>query len=249
MRLAYGFILLLPACLTDVELEESDQAVASANRLASNRLASNRLASNRLASNKLSLSALPGNTPLIDSDDGREVLGFVIGCALPAGQVTNVVASSGTTYSFPGMIGLAPAWADRVPTQSERRWVTACVLARTNLYGAPVQISLRGGHPALATTAAELQHYATIDGGFYGDLFDPNEQTWFACDGSSGVENDPTNHSLRACADTNDGVTTLCGFTATGHCPSVCAGPTPPFTRCPGDGQTWSEVITAAFAN
>jgi hypothetical protein len=69
--------------------------------------------------------------------------------------------------------------------ESCQRWVSACVLARTNAYGAHVDISMRAPadaplgrelqfariQAALVTTAAEVADYSGREGAFYGNLF------------------------------------------------------------------------------
>jgi hypothetical protein len=241
--------------LDGVELSEEEQAVAASNRLASNRLASNRLASNRLASNSLGAAALTSSA-LIETSDGREVFSYIVKCALPANKSVSVADSSGVSYKFTGEIGLAPNWATKTPTVAERRWVTACLLARTNYYGVPVQISMRGAHDALSATPAETSLFHVSEGAFYGDLFDTTEQTWFAC-GSKRYTSALAADAQRTCTISPDGVTTMCGFTYTHFCgtaydsthPAACGNNKTPWTTCNGGGASWSEVITIFLPN
>ena len=260
---AWVLLGLLAGCVVDdVELEETEQEVMSSNRLATNRLATNRLATNRLATNKLALSAMPGSSPLVDTVEGRDVLSYVVSCALPASATLSVTASTGTTYKFPGSIGLAPSWATRAPTVSERRWVTACLLARTNLYGITVNLSLRGDHTALKPGLLEPVTYAIPEAAFYGDLFDPSGATsWYACLAlikDTGLSLSTT--QLRECAmPSGDGVTTKCGFTYTGKCGVVdgllapaCKSLLAPYKDCrtalTANAPTFSEVITVELS-
>ena len=245
--------LALAGCVTDVgedvDTSTIEQELAASNRLASNRLASNRLASNRLASNSLGAAALTSGA-LINTADGREVFSYIVACALPTGKSVTVKDSNNVSYTFPGEIGLAPTWQTSTPTVSQRRWVTACLLARTNYYGVSVQLSMRGNHPALATSTTEVSTYRNAEGAFYGDLFNPNGQTWFACGTrawSSSLVADP----LRACTISQDGVTTTCGFTYAYFCGAAydnahlpACGPQPPWTNCKGGGVTHAEVIS-----
>jgi len=250
----------LAGCLTggldseDPGTSTVEEAVTTANRLASNRLASNRLASNRLASNSLSAAALTSSS-LIETADGREVFSYIVKCALPSTKSVTVTDSHGTSYAFAGEIGLAPAWQTTTPTVSERRWVTACVLARTNYYGVTVQLSMRGSHPALATNSAETAAFPAAEGAFYGDLFNPIGQTWFAC-GSKKWTTAALADAQRSCTVSPDGVTTMCGFTYTYLCgsaydvthSSACAQKIP-WTNCKGAGVTYPETITIFLSN
>jgi hypothetical protein len=245
--------LALAGCVVDeldaVETSSVEEELTASNRLASNRLASNRLASNRLASNSLGAAALSASS-LIDSADGREVFSYIVSCALPTGKSVTVSDSLGTSYTFAGEIGLAPAWQTTQPTVAERRWVTACLLARTNYYGVPVQISMRGSNAALATTTLETSTYKIAEGAFYGDLFDPNGQTWFAC-GTKKWTSTLAADAQRTCTISQDGQTTMCGFTYAYFCgssydskhPAAC-GAKPPWTNCKGSGATYGEVIS-----
>jgi hypothetical protein len=248
-------IVALAGCVVDgVETSTLEEAVTASNRLASNRLASNRLASNRLASNSLGAAALTSSA-LIETADGREVFATVVSCALPAGASVTVADTSGTSYSFAGEIGLAPAWQTTTPSPAERRWVTACVLARTNYYGVPVQISMRGAHPALAMTTVETSTFTAAEGAFYGDLFDTSAQTWFAC-GTRTWSAALATDAQRTCTISQDGMTTMCGFTYAFFCGSAydpthaaACSAKPPWTNCKGSGATHGEVISIYLEN
>ena len=137
--------------------------------------------------------------------------------------------------------GLAPAWATRVPTVSERRWVTACLLSRTNVNGVPVKISMRhDANLALLTSAAERATYTEAEGAFYGDLFAPIPVT-FACSNRAWT---PLVGTFRACALSPNGITTDCTFTYTGACTKACGDKTAPFNGCKGLGTSYNEVAT-----
>ena len=207
-------------CAVDVQTSQSSDNLAAQNKLASNKLASNKLASNKLASNKLAAADLAADpTGLLSTADGRDVLSYIVSCAL-AGDQTLTATYDGTPYSFAGQIGLAPAWATRTPTASERRWVSACVLSRTNYFGIAVELSLRGTPDVLATSPEEEAAYPAAEATFFGDLFDPTAISEYACESSFKVANEGnSSFTLRQCA-TQDGSTglTRCGFTYTGTC-------------------------------
>ena len=228
---------LLPTDETDEALSETDSTITVSNRLAVNRLAVNRLAVNRLAVNSLEAQEV------MSTPEGRDVMSYVVGCAIPNGQSVTLADKEGVQYTLPGWIGLAAAWATRAPTVSEQRWVTACILARTNVNGVPVNISLRHDtNLALLTSSAERTQYSQVEGAFYGNLFAASP-TWFACSNRSWTQLVGT---FRACALSPNGVTTDCGFSYTGTCSSTttCSDRTAPFGSCKGQGVTYSEVIT-----
>lgn len=118
----------------------------------------------------------PLNDPasrLAQTETGREIVKYLADCALCAG-VAAYADVAGQHYEFPGALGLAPHWLDRSLTEDEQRWVSACILARTNYFGVEVQISMRVDHspyPALATTDQERREFTLHEGDFFGNLF------------------------------------------------------------------------------
>jgi len=252
--------LVFAGCVVDLGDEDpatstTEEALTASNRLASNRLASNRLASNRLASNTLSAAALTSGA-LIETVEGRDVYSYIVSCALPAGQSVTVKDSKKVSYTFPGEVGLAPQWATTTPTVSQRRWVTACVLARTNYYGVPIQISMRGANSALAVSTGEASTFVRAEGAFYGDLFDQTNQTWFAC-GTRVWTSALAAEAQRTCTISQNGVTTMCGFDYAYFCGAAydgthlkaCSGTAPPWTNCKGGATTYPEVISIYLPN
>ncbi len=222
MKTIISLIAALTAgCAVDaVSTSTSTDNLTAQNKLATNKLATNKLATNKLATNKLATNSL-GASDLMATPDGREVLSYIVGCALETGQTLVDYDPDGNEYSFPGWLGLATSWADRTPTADERQLVTSCLLSRTNYFGVSVQLSLRGDSPLLTTDADELAAYPAHEAAFWGDLFDPSGvQTEFACESAEKVADEGnTSYTLRQCATpSGDGVTTMCGFTYQGTC-------------------------------
>ena len=137
-------LALAGGCLTEEDnlsnLSDTQDALTASNKLSANKLSANKLSANKLSANKLSANSLEVQG-LMATDTGRDVMSYLVGCAMPTGQsLTLLDATTGIQYTYPGWMGLAPGWATRVPTVSERHWVTACLLARTNVYGIAVNI-------------------------------------------------------------------------------------------------------------
>lgn len=241
------------------DLADISSEVTSANKLAANKLAANKLAANTLAANSMRASSL-SQSPLIETPEGREVLSYIVSCALREGQSIQVRDREGRLYEFAGSIGLASAWASREPTVSERRWVSACVLSRTNLYGIRVELSMRGSHAAIAGSVRESLDYALVEGAFYGDLFAEDGPKMYACAAEvRDLDLELSTQDLRACAISEDGKLTGCGFTYTGKCSVIDVSLAPacnsvafPYQRCrAGRGrgdEIYAEVITVSLA-
>jgi hypothetical protein len=185
-------------------------------KLATARSAAITLAAQRLAVQQLDAGryALNPNTAadLLATSNGREVLTFIVSCALPA--ALTVVADDGS--EFFGELGLAQPWLNSPLTLEGERWVSACLFARTNNEGFPVPLSLRGLHPALALSAGEAAAYTVEQGAFYGDYFIQGGEQ-IAC---SGANESLAEIRLRECAgpSVGDPTRTKCGFTYAGTC-------------------------------
>jgi hypothetical protein len=152
---------------------------------------------------------------------------YVIECALPEGEsiVKNV---SGVTVEFEGAMGLAPEWQDSACDQDCQEWVSACVLARTNVSGETVPLWLTGDHPELGfTTAPSYNHY---EASFFGNLFaGPNQA--YVCPVGQGAGAVLSQLQGRTCSNESGG---WCGFTVYSSCLSS--------TRCELEGTLSSPT-------
>ena len=244
-------VCLLALAIWAMGILDTPRAAPSHNRLAANRLAANSLSINRLAANKLAANALSStkleanmaNAEILATPEGRDVYAYLVSCALPA-DVSIVAAvpdaeddpyCTGGTCTFPGGLGLADYWADHKLNPQGQRWVTACVLARVNLYEQAEAISLRGPHDNLIPASNELQVLTAEEGAFFGNLFsDGTELDWNACRGRDKWEAGRGSGSgggleMRDCTwpDPANPGKTLCGFNYAGDCASFTSPPEP----------------------
>jgi len=192
------------------------------NALNLNALNLNALNLNALNLNALNLNALNLNALNLNGQGGaltREVLRYMAGCALRPDQRLELrwVDAAGTPQfeALPGVLGLAPDWAEGPLGPAGQEWVSACLASRTNFYGHPVIISSRGPHPALRPDRASSEEWATyriLEGAFWGNLFgdDPSMRScYFEPDVEAARER------LRACAAGHlgaDGAVEACSF-------------------------------------
>jgi hypothetical protein len=183
---------------------------------------------------------------LATSEDDRERLKYLIGCALPEGAVVETWVG-GKHYEFAGELGLAPAWSRRALTPQESRWVSACILARTNWYGVAVQISLRAASARgarLRADAAERARFPLHEGAFFGDIFRRNAPA-YVCLGGSSTRREETLRALRRICTLPDGHLTAemqalshCGFIIAGSCAAQ------PYTQADVD---YSEEVVHVY--
>jgi hypothetical protein len=103
--------ILLGGCLelvddeADLELTEDTgedtSALLAANQLAANQLAANQLAANQLAANTLAASSLQSQA-MMATVGGRDLMSYIVGCAMPSGQNLTLQTSAGVQYTYPG---------------------------------------------------------------------------------------------------------------------------------------------------
>jgi hypothetical protein len=229
MRVVPIFIVSsLIACTTEEpSLGEVSSGLVTDNRLIANTLSQNRLIANTLAGNKLAGTRLSDNrltlndsaADLLATEDGREVLSFIVSCALD--EATTVVGEfGGDTFEFFGDLGLAQSWLDHPLKNEGKGWVSACLFARVNASAIPVPISLRGPHKRLTADDDEKTTWNLQEGAFYGNYFtDDDEIDWNACRGSDQSTSEIAGLISRDCAepDGNTGLT-MCGFKYAGDC-------------------------------
>ena len=220
-------VIACAACA--VEPGESSTGAASTipipYKIAANKIAANKIAANKIAANRIALGRLALNVgaagDLVATADGREVLTFLVSCALPI-EERLVTTFDGVDYEFFGELGLAPGWIHRPLNQVDRGWVSACMFSRVNAHDVAVPISLRGPTPALAVTREERATFSVEEGAFYGQLFTPEPQPiqWIACRGRGLAGGAFGGLSERDCAkpDPDHPGRTLCGFVFAGDC-------------------------------
>ena len=206
-------------------------AKLAGNTLAPDKLAANSAPASTLAASNLAVEQLDPNTyvvnpaaaaALLATEDGREVLTFIVSCALPEGVTVHATGTDGTDYEFFGDLGLASEWLDHPLREAGRGWVSACLFARVNIEGVPQPLSLRGQHKALATTREEAATYTLEEGAFYGDYFvtPGGPVSRIACRGEDQASGESGGLLSRDCAEPDplDATRTQCGFTYAGDC-------------------------------
>jgi len=218
-------------CTDDLaSVSETKSAIVIDNRLTANRLTANRLTANRLTANRLTANRLTANRielnvidaeGLLETADGRELLSFIISCAINEDQ-TLVATFEGNTYEFFGELGLANRWLDRPLDRKGKGWVSACLFARVNANNVAIPVSLRGSHRKLTVTPEEASNWSLQEGAFYGNYFTPVTEPidWTACRGSDQAAGEFGGLVERDCAEpdpANPG-RTICGFKFAGEC-------------------------------
>jgi hypothetical protein len=151
-----------------VESEQSAQPAIATNAIATNAIATNALTTNAIASAALAAGPLAGQ--LINSNfgqvtqpdvvtgledpDAQMLMAYLVGCALESNQRlrwTSRFTSERETWR--GELGLCPAWLGSTPSAGCLERVSACLLARNNVFGISVPVSLRGDQDGTSSIA------------------------------------------------------------------------------------------------
>lgn len=180
---------------------------------------------------------------------GLDLLRGLVTCALSQDS-SLTVRVGGASVRIAGMIGLAPAWVRRPLVASERSWVSACLLARSNELGVSVDVSLLGGSRVLDAAPQEASDFPVEEGAFYGDVLAPGPVQWFACRGTGSPAAGGMLDRLCAVADPGRPGLTLCGFELAGSCAAACGASSGGlYSGCRGDlGRLFDQVITVHVA-
>jgi hypothetical protein len=196
---------------------------------------------------------------------GRRLLHYLAHCALRQGDTVSFRDAALAPHRIPdgpiviagvptvAGIGLAREWPARALTVDERRWVVGCTLAHINGNSVPVDISVRGNHPALATTSPERGGFPFLEGAFYGDIVVPTGQDLAAPPQPVVLHYACWGPALAACPDPEGELTgRICTrgrcdhFVVTGPCERPPAAPPTLATAC--DARTRDNYDTCYTA-
>jgi hypothetical protein len=174
----------------------------STNGLSTNGLSTNGLSTNGLSTNGLSTNGLSTNgfNTWFAENPARsdEVMRYMARCALSSSQ-TLTYTYGGKTYTWTGVLGLAPGWAGGAPaTLNEQQVVSGCLAAHVNKYGVHLEISVLGrdanGTP-IPLGPDELTTFNQPEAVFFGNLF--NGEGLFAANDADYLSYDQS--TVRAC--------------------------------------------------
>jgi hypothetical protein len=156
------------------------QELESDNGLTVNGLTVNGLTVNGLTVNGLTVNGLASSSFSAwfagDVVLNSQIMKYLVQCAVPAGESRSYQApSSGASYTWPGLLGLAPGWASGQRfTEAEQQLVSACLAAHVNKFGLNVPLSVLGRNAQLQPipySASELQRHPRREACFFGNLF------------------------------------------------------------------------------
>ena len=255
-RSALGFITHNGFSENSLSTNGLTQNGFSENGFSENGFSENGFSENGFSENGFSENGISqfGMSPLEIMENDPNAVDFVryaYSCAMPPGK-SMTLTINGEAVTFEGSLGLAPEWGEDNGSCNDscKRWVSACLLARTNAYGAHVEISIRaprsrfqalGDVDALERTKYlqtvedadptkdEKTLFPLREGAYFGNIFNSrvapdgtsvHDPKYYACAGPGSNVPQITN---RFCSSQGDGCVIF-----TGDPNSTAANPSPP---------------------
>jgi hypothetical protein len=139
------------------------------NGMAMNGLSSNGMAMNGMAMNGLAaVNGLSSTTGLMTTYGGREIVKYMVRCALPSGQTLVKQDQYGTSYTFAGSIGVAPEAINGPCDLDCQERISACMLAHVNNSGQHISIWMVGPDNGIGWGSSS--EYPYQEGAFFGNI-------------------------------------------------------------------------------
>ena len=219
VRVALAATIALGACSVDEAPQLEEAAFISYNSLAPAAFLDNGDALELLAG-----GALDGaTTGLVDDEEGRSLLSYVVRCALRAGDSAAFPRAGGPDLVYAGLLGFATAWKEDSLSDTGRRLMTGCVMAHVNAFETQVPISIRNAIVGDAGLVEKLL-YPSQELAVYGNYFAaPSQREIYVCFGKAVAQALgpggnlggllPSYLDLRVCS-----VSEQCGFHRVGAC-------------------------------
>ena len=228
MSLVSAGAMIVSGCAGGMEpledAEEADLGEAMGALVGENALSLNALSLNGLSAQNLQAVQDPG----LAGQYSRQFMRYAVGCAFSSHMSFTIpwTDANGVVHQekYQGELGLLDKWSEGPLDLAGQRIVSGCLAARVNLYGVPVEISVRSPQKSLKKiTSSELASFPEVEGAFWGNLFVPQPYL-YACYKSSTVSN--SRAWQRACAAgyvSEDGTLGSCGpIHIAGACEDVC---------------------------
>ncbi len=176
------------------------------------------------------------------------VMSYLMRCALGAEQSrTYTDPTTGTVYTWPGNLGLAPDWSSGSPaTTLEQQLISACMAAHANRFGLHLTISVLGrdaSGTAIDRTVAEQGQYSVREGCFFGNFF--TQQGLFIGSDKNTAPGEVA--PLRACQVSSSSTEFQCApLVHVGACQDYCTRDTtgPFYESCTYEGVTYAPLTT-----
>ena len=125
-----------------------------------------------------SMNGLSSLNGLMTTDGGRMTVQYLVRCALAAGDSLTKQDQNGVSYTFPGGMGLCPAWKNggvHGPTyRTCQNLVSACMMAHVNTAGVHIPIWMDSEAPQIGW-GVDPVNYPSQEGTFFGNIIETGD--------------------------------------------------------------------------
>ena len=207
----------------------------------------NGLSMNGLSMNGLAtVDGLSTRAGLMTTAGGRDIVKYMVRCALPAGSVADQAGSERRRrYTFPGVIGIAPEAINGTCDLDCQERISACMLAHVNNSGAHIGIWLVGPDAAIGWGSSPAYPYQ--EGAYFGNLIANPWQGYYCLGKDMGSGEVPGRLGTPLSTNVYDERVRV-----RGECANNCTTTNEGYTQCSAPsaqapytaGHKWNHVVT-----
>jgi hypothetical protein len=135
------------------------------------------------------VNGVPSGSGMMTTATGRAQVAYIVRCALPASASITKTDQYGTSYTFQGLLGLAPQWQSGACDTTCQESVSACLLAHVNTAGIHIPLWIVSQHAAVGW--GQDPEFPNQEAAFFGNVFmpgahgtDPNKPPMYYCTGA-----------------------------------------------------------------
>jgi hypothetical protein len=145
-QLLSSALILVAAACSSVATEDATQPAIATNAIATNAIATNGLAGQSQPGDLQGSVTRPEVVTGLEDPDAQMFMSYLVSCALRPDQSLHWQSrfNPSTSRTWTGNLGLCPQWLTSAPSTACLERVSACLLARNNVFGVSVPVSLRG---------------------------------------------------------------------------------------------------------
>jgi hypothetical protein len=120
-----------------------------------------------------SINGLSSGNGLMTTAVGRKTVAYLVKCALAANDSLSKADQNGVNYTFPGGVGLCPAWKNGGISGNAQclEGISACLMASVNTAGVHVPLWMDSNDSVIGW-GIDRVNYPMQEGTFFGDILD-----------------------------------------------------------------------------
>jgi len=122
---------------------------------------------------------------LMTSNAGRRTVAYLVKCALASNDSLTKQDQNGNSYTFPGGIGVCPAWKNAAADGPCQERISACMMAHINTAGIHVPLWLDASHSSIGW-GLDKTNFPFNEGTFFGNIIGTGDLAYASKPGVTG---------------------------------------------------------------